>query len=283
MSRCGPPVREMVALQGGVFLMGSEGADCVPADREGPVREVRVSAFSIDPCAVSNQRFAEFAEATGYVTDAERYGWSFVFGGLLPDEFPDTRGTVQAPWWRQVFGADWRRPEGPQSSIEDRLDHPVVQVSWRDAAAFCDWSGGRLPTESEWEYAARGGLVQQRFPWGEELEPGGEHRMNVWQGTFPSENTLADGFRGTCPVDAFPANGYGLHNMTGNVWEWCSDPGPGEARATRGGSYLCHDSYCNRYRVSARSSSTMDSSTGNTGFRCVRDAQQPATNEESDS
>jgi formylglycine-generating enzyme required for sulfatase activity len=252
------------------------------------VREVEVSAFSIDPCAVSNRRFAAFVDATGYVTDAERYGWSFVFGGLLPDEFPDTRGAIQAPWWRQVYGAYWRHPEGPHSSIDDRLDHPVVHVSWRDAEAFCRWSGVRLPTETEWEYAARGGLVQKRFPWGDELEPGGEHRMNVWQGTFPSQNTLEDGFLGTCPVDAFPANGYGLHNTSGNVWEWCGDlfeadgagstpqpanPAGAETRVTRGGSYLCHDSYCNRYRVAARSSNTADTSTGNTGFRCARDAE----------
>jgi sulfatase modifying factor 1 len=267
----------MVALDGGSFLMGAEGPDCVSGDGEGPVREVEVGAFSIDPCAVSNRRFAAFVAATDHVTDAERYGWSFVFGGLLPDEFSDTRGAIQAPWWRQVYGADWRRPEGPHSSLDERLDHPVVHVSWRDAEAFCGWSGTRLPTEAEWEYAARGGLVQKRFPWGDELEPGGEHRMNVWQGTFPSENTLADGFLGTCPVDAFPANGYGLHNTSGNVWEWCDglwdDQG---ARVTRGGSYLCHDSYCNRYRVAARSSNTADTSTGNTGFRCVRDAAAAA-------
>jgi len=260
----------MVSLEGGTFLMGAEGPECVAGDGEGPVREVEVDAFAIDACAVSNARFATFVEATGHVSDAERYGWSFVFGGLLPDEFPDTRGAVQAPWWRQVHGACWHRPEGPHSSIEDRLDHPVVHVSWRDAEAFCRWSGTRLPSEAEWEFAARGGLVGKRFPWGDELEPDGEHRMNVWQGTFPSENTLGDGYLGTCPVDAFPANGYGLHNTTGNVWEWCADSTDGDqAMVTRGGSYLCHDSYCNRYRVAARSSNTIDTSTGNMGFRCA--------------
>lgn len=272
-----PTLSEMRSLEGGTFLMGAEGPECVLADHEGPVREVEVAAFWIDSCAVSNSRFAAFVEATGYVTDAERYGWSFVFGGLLPDEFPDTRGAVQAPWWRQVFEAWWRQPEGPHSSIDDRAGHPVVHVSWRDAQAFCRWSDVRLPSEVEWEYAARGGLVQKRFPWGDELEPGGEHRMNVWQGTFPSDNTLEDGFLGTCPVDAFPPNGFGLHNTSGNVWEWCEDLfGAGEARATRGGSYLCHHSYCNRYRVAARSSNTANTSTGNTGFRCARDAE-PAT------
>jgi formylglycine-generating enzyme required for sulfatase activity len=267
---------ELVALEGGTFLMGAEGPECVAGDGEGPVREVEVGAFAIDPGAVSNSRFAAFVEATGHVTDAERYGWSFVFGGLLPDAFPDTRGAVQAPWWRQVHGACWRQPEGPHSSIGDRLDHPVVHVSWRDAEAFCRWSGARLPTEAEWEFAARGGLVGKRFPWGDELEPDGEHRMNVWQGTFPAENTLGDGYLGTCPVDAFPANGYGLHNTTGNVWEWCADSSDGEgAMVTRGGSYLCHDSYCNRYRVAARSSNTVDTSTGNMGFRCARDHPLP--------
>jgi formylglycine-generating enzyme len=165
----------------------------------------------------------------------------------------------------------------------------VVHVSWRDAQAFCRWAGLRLPTEAEWEHASRGGLAQNRLPWGDELEPAGEHRMNVWQGTFPSENTLADGYLGTCPVDEYPPNGYGLHNTSGNVWEWCADwfhpafhregprrdpsgPPGGAAKVIRGGSYLCHRSYCNRYRVAARNSSTPDSSTGNTGFRCARPA-----------
>jgi formylglycine-generating enzyme len=279
----------MVQLEGGEFLMGNAGPHAYSDDGEGPIRRVHLDPLWIDPCAVSNADFARFVEETEHVTEAERFGWSFVFAGLLPDDFPPTRGVARATWWRQVDGADWRRPEGPQSDLDGRLDHPVVHVSWNDVQAYCVWAGKRLPTEAEWEYAARGGLEGKLFPWGNELEPGGEHRMNVWQGTFPTENSGADGFYGTCPVDEFQPNGFGLHNMTGNVWEWCAnwfDPpdfhtrdtrtnpqGPpgGTNRSTRGGSYLCHHSYCKRYRVAARSSLTPDSTTGNTGFRCVRD------------
>ena len=279
---------EMVRLEGGEFLMGTNDPIGFPADGEGPVRAVTLKPFWIDAYAVDNARFAAFVEATGYITDAERYGWSFVFGGLLPDDFEPTRGAAQAPWWRQVFGASWRQPEGPHSSIVGRMNHPVVHVSWSDAASYCAWAGTRLPTEAEWEYAARGGLEQKRYAWGDELKPDGEWRCNIWQGTFPSHNTLEDGYLGTAPVDSFPPNGFGLHNVSGNVWEWCSDwfhsgfhahgqrdnptgPPSGQAKVMRGGSYLCHDSYCNRYRVAARSSNTPDSSTGNTGFRCARD------------
>jgi formylglycine-generating enzyme len=277
----------MVRLAGGEFLMGSEDRFAYPDDGEGPVRSVRLDPFWIDACAVSNERFSHFVEATGYVTEAQRLGTAFVFAGLLPDDFPPTRGVIQAPWWRQVEGADWLHPEGPHSDVEDRMAHPVVQVSWNDAQEFCIWAGTRLPTEAEWEYAARGGHEGRAFPWGDDLEPGGEHRMNVWQGAFPNENTGADGWYATCPVDEFAANDYGLHNTTGNVWEWCSSwysrdfhtrekrtnpqgPGRGTHRASRGGSYLCHASYCRRYRVAARQALTPDSSTGNVGFRCVR-------------
>ncbi len=268
--------------------MGSEDRFAYPGDGEGPVRRVTVSPFSIDAGAVTNAQFGEFVEDTAFITDAERFGWSFVFAGLLPEDFPPTRGVASAQWWRQVEGASWSRPEGPQSDLEGRADHPVVHVSWNDAGAYCVWAQKRLPTEAEWEYAARGGLEEKVFPWGDELEPGGAHVMNVWQGVFPSENTVADGYYGTCPSGAYPPNGYGLHNMTGNVWEWCSDwyspdfhtrekrtdphgPGRGSNRSTRGGSYLCHHSYCLRYRVAARNSMEPDSSTGNTGFRCAQD------------
>ena len=215
--------RNMVLLSGGSFLIGSDDPWVYPRDGEGPVREVTVDPFRVDRCAVSNEEFSEFAEATGYATEAERFGWSFVFEGLLPDDFPPTQSVVQAPWWRKVEGADWRHPEGPQSSVDERGRHPVVHVSWADTQAYCSWAGTRLLTEAEWEFAARGGLEGKVFPWGDEREPGGEHRMNVWQGRFPTKNTEADGYYGTCPVDAFPPNGYGLHNATGNVWEWAAD------------------------------------------------------------
>ena len=277
-------VHDLVPLPGGSFEMGSVGGRAYPDDGEGPVHAVELSAFAIDAYTVTNDRFGDFASATGHMTDAERFGWSFVFAGFLPDDFPETRGVEGALWWRQVYGASWRRPEGPQSDLAGRGSHPVVHVSWNDAQAYCAWSGTRLPTEAEWEFAARGGRAGADFPWGDDLEPDGEHRMNVFQGTFPARNTLDDGYAGTAPVEAFPANGYGLHNITGNVWEWCADwfdpatyqrsptrdpagPPTGTHRVMRGGSYLCHASYCRRYRVSARSANTPDSSTGNLGFR----------------
>jgi sulfatase modifying factor 1 len=266
---------DLLAIEGGSFLMGSEDADGFAEDGEGPVREVTVASFQIARHAVTNEEFARFVEATGHVTGAERLGNSFVFAGLLPEDFPETRAVARAQWWRQVEGADWRRPEGPGSPIHERMDHPVVHVSWTDARAYCSWAGVRLPTESEWEYAARGGLEQKRFPWGDELTPGGEHRCNIWQGDFPVHNTLEDGYLGTAPADAFRPNGFGIHNTSGNVWEWCADwfdppaaaPRPGRGKVIRGGSYLCHHSYCNRYRVAARSRNTPDSSTGHMGFR----------------
>jgi sulfatase modifying factor 1 len=284
----GPVTVGLVPLEGGRFLMGNETAEGFPSDGEGPLRAVTLTPFRIDPVAVSNARFAAFVGATGHVTEAERYGWSFAFAGLLPPDAPPTRAAGEAPWWRQVFGADWRHPEGPASSVVDREDHPVVHLAFTDALAYCEWAGVRLPTEAEWEYAARGGLRQARFPWGDDLTPGGQHRCNIWQGRFPGVNTLDDGFLGTAPVDAYEPNGFGLHNVSGNVWEWCADwfdttfhkngprhdpsgPPSGSAKVIRGGSYLCHSSYCNRYRVAARSSNTPDSSTGNMGFRVAQD------------
>ncbi|MCW2544253.1 MAG: hypothetical protein JWM40_1805 [Frankiales bacterium] len=242
--------------------MGEESDWSYPADGEGPVRPVSVEPFALDSTSVTNDRFAAFVDATGYVTDAERLGWSFVFAGLLPDDFPDTRGVAAAPWWRQVEGASWRTPEGPHSDVGQRSDHPVVQVSARDAAAFAAWAGKRLPTEAEWEYACRAGS-SATFPWGDELEPDGTPQANVWQGAFPTSPTT-----GTCAVDAFSPNAFGLFNMIGNVWEWTGDSEGGE-QLLKGGSYLCHASYCRRYRPAARSRAGADSSMGNTGFRCA--------------
>jgi formylglycine-generating enzyme len=279
----------MVRLPGGVFLMGTNTTEGFPEDGEGPVRKVKVSPFSMDRYTVTNRHFREFVEATGYRTEAEKFGWSFVFWLHIPrsrfQELVADRVPV-APWWCKVCGAKWSTPEGPGSDISTREDHPVVHVSWNDAAAFARWTGQRLPTEAEWEYAARGGLEQKLYPWGDELQPDGEHRCNIWQGEFPYYDTAEDGYSGTCPVDAFPPNGYGLYSITGNTWEWCADwfsaeyhktaacndpvgPRSGTARVTKGGSFLCHKSYCNRYRVAARTSNTPDSSSSNTSFRCA--------------
>ncbi|MDP9185833.1 MAG: formylglycine-generating enzyme family protein [Verrucomicrobiota bacterium] len=271
----------MRLLRGGKFLMGSEV--------EPPVHEIEVGPFYIDTICVTNEQFNEFVNATGYKTEAERFGSSFVFfGHLTPAQQKKlVRLRVQeSEWWCQVEGATWRHPEGPGSNIKKRWRHPVVHVSWNDASAYATWAGKRLPNEAEWEFAARGGLVQKPFPWGDELEPNGKHMMNVWQGVFPTLNTEADGYYGAAPAKSFKPNGYGMYNMTGNVWEWCWDwfnpdyyrfsprinprgPRTGERRVIRGGSYLCHASYCNRYRTDARYSNTPESSTTNCGFRCV--------------
>ncbi|WP_439098542.1 formylglycine-generating enzyme family protein [Amycolatopsis vastitatis] len=264
----------LVVLPGGTFRMGTDDAEGFPEDREGPVREVAVAPFAIDPHCVSNARFAEFVTATGYRTDAESFGWTYVFAKFLPGALRKRSPRPErAPWWCGVEGAYWRAPEGPASSLDERWNHPVVHVSWNDAQAYCAWAGRRLPTEVEWEYAARGGLDQARYPWGDELTPGGEHRCNIWQGRFPVHNTAEDGHVGTAPVDAFPTNGFGLHNTSGNVWEWCAGwfDHTRTARPMRGGSYLCHDSYCNRYRVAARTANSADSTSGNTGFRAAAD------------
>lgn len=278
------PDQGLVPIASGSFVMGTYDRRGYQADGEGPPHEVELSAYSIARHPVTNSAFEAFVAATGHLTTAERFGDSFVFAGLLPDDFPPTQGVVQAPWWRLVEGADWRHPEGPQSDLEGRGDHPVVHVSWFDAEAYCRWSDTTLPTEAQWERAARGGTDGAHYPWGHDREPEGRHRMNVYQGQFPTLDTGEDGWVGTCPVGSFPPNAFGLFEMTGNVWEWCADwfdpeyysrsprhdpPGPerGNARVMRGGSYLCHDSYCWRYRVDARSSNTPDSTAGNIGFR----------------
>ncbi len=281
---------ELLSLPGGEFLMGTDNSDGFPKDGEGPIRRVRLASFAIGRYPVTNAEFAAFADATGFKTEAEVFGWSFVFRNHIPKKLYAqlvTDTVAGAEWWCQVPGAFWRAPEGPPSNVLTRADHPVVHVSWNDAQAFCAWSGTRLPTEAEWEYAARGGLEQKIYPWGDQLRPGGEHRCNIWQGNFPRVDTGEDGYAGTCPVNAFPPNGHGLYSATGNAWEWCADwfgvehdvgkpaVGPsgasaGTARVMKGGSFLCHKSYCNRYRVAARSSNTPDSSTSNCGFRVAR-------------
>jgi sulfatase modifying factor 1 len=285
-----PSPDNMIYLEGGDFFMGTEDGEGFPADGEGPVRKVKLKPFYIDACTVSNADFYTFVQATGYKTEAETFGWSFVFHLLVSEQVASkvTQVVQGSPWWLNVEGANWKYPEGTDSTLVDRMDHPVVHISWNDAMAYCKWAGKRLPTEAEWEYAARGGLEKKRYPWGDLLKPDAEYRCNIWQGKFPVKNNASDGFISTAPVKSFQPNGFGLYNVSGNVWEWCGDwfsptfhingprenplgPSNGTAKVMRGGSYLCHKSYCNRYRVAARSSNTPDSSTGNIGFRCVSD------------
>lgn len=277
--------------------MGSRDADGWTADGEGPVRDVEISPFYLGATTVTNEQFSKFIESTDYLTESERFGWSYVFMGQLPKskqrKLKPDRSVKGLQWWYGVEGASWRKPEGPGSHLKTRMEHPVVHVSWNDAQAYCEWAGYRLPTEAEWEYAARGGLETQRFPWGSELKPEGKHRCNIWQGSFPTQNSAEDGYAWTAPAKSFKANPWGFYNMSGNIWEWCGDwfspdwhvpaspktrinpkgPSTGTARVIRGGSFLCHDSYCNRYRVGARTSNAPDSATTNMGFRVARDIQ----------
>lgn len=283
----------LLDIPAGRFRMGTDDvAQGFAEDGEGPSREVSLSAFRMAPTAVTNAQFREFVRATSYITQAEHAGFSFVF--YLQVE-PERRRSIrqvsrELPWWLPVEGACWQRPCGPGSGIHDMLDHPVVHVSWHDAAAFCAWSGTRLPTEAQWEYAARGGLEGRTYPWGDDFEPDGEHRCNTWRGEFPSR-PQPGWTPGTLPVDSFAPNGHGLYNVAGNAWEWCADwftPGyhhgtaaadplhdrPTGRRSMRGGSFLCHESYCNRYRVAARASNSPGTSTSNCGFRVASAARQ---------
>jgi len=300
-----PSHEHMVFITGGTFKMGTTKGT-YPQDGESPVRLRKVSSFHIDSTEVSNQQFKEFIDVTGYQTDSEKFNWSFVFEGMINEKQNQeiTKTVAAAPWWLPVPGADWAHPEGPHSSISRRLDHPVVHVSWNDAMAYCKWRGLRLPTETEWEFAARGGKEDRTFPWGNKKLPGGKHRMNVWQGELPSggyhcklpngerticTNTREDGFLYTAPVRSMgPQNKYGLYHIVGNVWEWVSDfwttrhnvaleidpQGPranrNDERVKKGGSFLCNPQFCNRYRVAARSHNTADSGAGNIGFRCAK-------------
>ena len=252
--------------------MGNDGADAVPGDGEGPARPVTLDAFRIGASTVRNSEFAAFVRATRYVTDAERAGRSFVFYLQVAEAERAAAPQVVAglPWWLPVEHASWQRPEGPGSHVRDRMGHPVVHMSWHDAMAYCAWAGTRLPGEAEWERAARGGLEGRRFAWGEELrDADGVPRCNVFRGDFP--NAPAPGWTpGPIEAGMGEPNGFGLLNVCGNVWEWCSDDLDGRGRPLRGGSFLCHDSYCNRYRVAARSSNTADTATSNIGFRVAQ-------------
>ncbi len=281
---------QLKRIQGAEFIMGTDSSDGFPEDGEGPGRRISVSDFFISPATVTNREFGNFVRDTQYVTEAEQFASSFVFYMQVPEAVREKIRQVPAglPWWLSVEGACWQRPEGPGSYIYDRLDHPVVHVSWNDASAYCGWARKRLPTEAEWEFAARGGLSGKKYPWGDELEIDGRPRCNIWRGSFP--NTVSKGWLpAPVPAMSYQPNGYGLYNVSGNVWEWCADwfsPDyhvetttedpkwdiPTGRRSMRGGSFLCHDSYCNRYRVAARGSNTPTSSSSNCGFRVAADA-----------
>lgn len=315
--------KDMVWIEGGTFAMGA--TDNGGRGDEYPVHSVRVNGFWMDATEVTNAQFKQFIDATGYLTTAERVpDWEEI-RKQLPAGTPKPADSLLKPaslvfsppsskvplegvasWWRWQKGADWRHPEGPQSTIDGRENYPVVHVSWYDAQAYANWAGKRLPTEAEWEYAARGGLKGQAFSWGAMAIEQGEIKANTWQGDFPDNNTGTDGFKGLAPVKQFAANGYGLFDMAGNVWEWCADwyrsdyyhevsvaeqqnpTGPlsgydpdepaAPKRVVRGGSFLCHSSYCSGYRVSSRMKSAPDTGLQHTGFRCVATVGEAANN-----
>jgi len=276
-----------VAIPAGVGLIGTD-KPFHRLDGEGPLRQKQVGAMSMSQGAITNAEFAAFVAETGYLTEAEHYGWSFVFWSQVAEWVGETQAVQSAQWWRKVDGSAWNSISGPGCKLVDELpDHPVIHISWNDAVAYCSWIGGRLPTELEWEHAARGGLTNDvMFPWGD-AEPDDENNLlcNIWQGRFPQTNTVKDGYQTTAPSISFEPNGYGLYNMVGNVWDWIADPynppsRPGnpqldstvnDNRIAKGGSFLCHKSYCFRYRIAARIGNTMDSTTTHTGFRVVWD------------
>lgn len=276
------------SIPGGKAQLGTDMPQ-IPVDEESPIRMSSLRPYWMDAYVVSNARFAAFVAATGYETEAERLGDSFVFYGFLPDEGRHYQSVAAAPWWRMVPGANWRQPFGKDIDMPPEADHPVVHISWNDAQAFATWAGGRLPSEAEWEHAARGGLGNVIFPWGDKAPDETDHfPCNIWQGQFPNENTALDGYVGAAPVDAFQPNGFGLYNLCGNVWEWTAQPfkirsmkkdikmahqGKDGFKIVKGGSFLCHISYCFRYRIAARTGNSPDSSTSHTGFRLVYDTE----------
>ena len=276
----------LCGIPGGMAIVGTDRPR-IPLDEESPCRTKAIRPFRMMATTVTNAAFDSFVRATGYVTQAEKFGWSFVLFSSVTDAVEETQAVARAEWWRRVDGADWRHINGPGSRPDWCPEHPVVHVSWHDAREFADWIGGRLPREWEWEHAARGGLGDVPFPWGErEPDDAGFQPCNIWQGRFPVENTCLDGYAATAPARSFQPNGYGLYNMTGNVWEWTADPmklrsiaraARAQAKMTRGfkivkgGSFLCHKSYCHRYRIAARSGNSPESAAAHQGFRLVFD------------
>lgn len=277
---------DSVLIKGATALVGTD-KPIIKIDGEGPMRKVKLRPYRLGLTAVTNAQFAEFIQTTGYVTEAENWGWSFVFHSHVPRAAGPTEGLTGAQWWRAVEGAKWDQIHGPHGSGQIDPDHPVVHVSWNDACAYAAWVGGRLPTEAEWEHAARGGLGDVIYPWGNDAP--NDHDFlpcNIWQGQFPQVNSGADGYDTTAPAQSFQPNGYGLYNMAGNTWEWTADTfriktlskaGKAHAAAmkgfktTKGGSFLCHESYCTRYRIAARTGNSPDSATTHTGFRIAFD------------
>ena len=276
----------LVSIPGGPSVLGTNRPE-LSVDGEAPLRKTNVKPFAMEATTVTNARFRSFVDATGYVTDAEQFGNSFVFVHLLPEDTPPSRAVAAALWWREIEGATWSSPLGPGSEDACLPNHPVVHVTWNDAQAFAKWAGGRLPNEAEWEHAARGGLGDVRFPWGDH-EPNDTDFFpcNIWQGPFPEENLKLDGYMATAPARSFEPNGYGLYNMVGNVWEYTSQPfkvkslkksvqrahaGKAGFKLSKGGSFLCHASYCYRYRIAARTGISADSSTSHQSFRLVFD------------
>jgi len=285
---CREKPSRLISLPTGRGLVGTN-FPLLSMDGEGPLRKVAIKAFEIDPFAVTNGWFQQFIDDTGYITDAQQYGWSVVFH----DHLETTDGlprVANAQWWVRVDGACWNHPTGGASTLEGLKDHPVTHISWNDASAFALWAGGRLPREAEWEYAARAGQGDVRYPWGDEdpTDQQESYRCNIWQGDFPNTNTAADGYAATAPVNAYAANPWGMYNMVGNVWEWCADTYKVNSlkrnaklrnkqaveeseKLLKGGSFLCHRSYCTRYRTAARSGVRADSSAAHTGMRIVFD------------